>query len=286
MGNEMRHVIALEDRSAKLSQKGKPDFYPIAASVVFLILTAVLLVAVRYGVQNGDETFLLTETHRLMFGDRWLINIWSITQFFSVFLYIPVRLYLWLSGGTAGLLLFMRYAYVIIKLLFYIFLVVVLRRFRFWGLLFAVIFTTFHPIGFLTLSYYSVSVLGAATIGILFFVKRRLTAFDCIVAGVIAACSVIAEPPLTLLYLFYSFLVLIRRGREKRQKPFCDAHKDVHAKVCPTRFYVAHVGKGNIQFLSKFGLTQSSLFSCVPDSNADPFQITVHHGSSLHYFYY
>lgn len=180
----------------------------LTAGLTFFALAALLLISVRYGVQNGDETNYLAGANHFLLGDRMLVDFWSLLQLFDLFLCLPLKLCLSVLGGTEGVVLAMRYVYVGIKLIFFCFIYLSLRQYRYWAILCAVIFTAFHPMGFFTLTYYTIAPCAALLIGTILFIKQRHTAFDFVFCGLVFACCVLAEPFTALVYLGYTLLVL------------------------------------------------------------------------------
>lgn len=51
-----------------------------------------------------DETFYATIPYRLINGDCLVQHEWHLTQFSSLFLYIPVRFWLLIKGSTDGII--------------------------------------------------------------------------------------------------------------------------------------------------------------------------------------
>ena len=206
--------------AARAPEKRGPDlFWPVSAAV-FCALAVILAVSVRCGIQNGDETFYLSETHHLLQGDRLVTDIWSITQFSALFQYLPMRLLTWIAGGTEGIVLSMRCVYAALKMGLFAAVVVGLRRYRWWALLAGVIVAAFHPLGFLTVSYYAVAVSAALAAGLLLFVGRPPRTPRCVAAGFLFACCVLAEPLTALVYFAYSLLVLTAFLRKKKGRGF------------------------------------------------------------------
>lgn len=211
---------------------GRARYLPdLAALLVFFALGALLAVSVRYGVQNGDETNYIAGANHFLLGDRMLVDFWSLLQLFDLFLCIPLKLCLSVLGGTEGVVLAMRYVYVGIKLIFFCFIYLSLRKYRYWAILCAVIFTAFHPMGFFTLTYYTIAPCAALLIGMILFLKPRRTAFDCVFCGVVFACCVLAEPFTALVYFGYTLLVLAAFLRGKKGKPFPDPEKVLRPRV-------------------------------------------------------
>ena len=144
-----------------------------------------------------------------MLNELPLVKNWSILQLHSFPEYLPFRLVYAIDGGTEGIVLGNRYAYVAVKMLFFAVICFIFRNYRYWAILCAIIFTVFHPIGFQFLIYYNVSILCAFAAGLLLFFFRKATAVTLIVAGAAFACCVLSEPPAIMLYLLFSLFVPI-----------------------------------------------------------------------------
>ena len=200
-----------------LKNRTLPDLFIPAVGIVFLLLALLLCSSVRYGVQNGDEVFAVSEAHRLLLGERWVIDIWSITQFFAVFNYLPLRVFTAATGGYTGVVLFLRYMNVAIEMIFFLYLVFALRKYRWWGLLAAIIFTAYQPIGYFPMSYYTVCITAAAVVGNFFFISPRLSSAAAFFSGFLIACCVIAEPLTAMLYFGYTVAVIIYEIRRKKK---------------------------------------------------------------------
>lgn len=202
-------------KSARLTdQPGQKRIYalwPYAAVLVFVGLAVVMLISAQYGFQNDDETTSLAGAHRLIFGEFPLYKNWSVLQFHSFVEYLPFRLVCAINGGTEGVFLGLRYTYVAVKLLLFVAVCVMLRSYRYWAILCAVIFTVFHPIGFQSFTYYNTSILCAFAVGLLLFSTEKTNVVSLIAAGVVFACCVLSEPPTILIYIIYSFSVLFFR---------------------------------------------------------------------------
>ncbi len=188
------------------------------ALLVYLLLTA------RLGVGIADEAFYYSVPQRLLNGDRLFIEEWHLTQLSSLFSVLPYWLFTLCTGGTEGVILFMRVFFVISDILFYAYLYFKLREFGFWGFISAFLFCAVLPEGNYAISYFTVSSMAIMAACILLFVDKNRKPYKSIAAGVLFAFGVVAEPLLFLLYIAYSaavFRYLISNGRGKSpQFPF------------------------------------------------------------------
>ena len=221
----MNRPKRLAPRSAPGTDKTHRELSQYVAVIVFIGLGALLFASMRYGIQNDDETDCIAGAHRIMFGELPLLENWTIIQLHAFLQYLPTRTLYALLGGTEGIVLAFRYLYAAIKLLFFAAICTVFRRYRYWAILAAVVFTAFHPIGFVTLSYYNVSIMCAFALGLILFIKKKHSAADLLLAGVLLAFCVLAEPLEILLYLVFTLCVpAFYFIRKKRKTVFSGWH--------------------------------------------------------------
>lgn len=209
------------DRNKRLNSmisaiNDKKLLYPLAA-VCFTALTVYLFILVTRGFGFNDEAFYLTFPHRMLKGDRLIIEEWHISQFSSPFLYLPVKIYYSLFG-TEGILLFARRLFICCQVATSVFLFIRLREYGFTALIASLTFC--HFIFIPALSYYTESLIFCAILCSLLFLGKPLRPAGYIIAGVVAACAVLSEPILAVAYFIYAAVVVIRAFIAKyRKKP-------------------------------------------------------------------
>ena len=78
-----------------------------------LLLGGILFHIISIFVPNAyaDETFYALVPLRLVNGDSLIQHEWHLTQFSSLFTYLPVYLWMKITGSTSGIILFLRYVY-------------------------------------------------------------------------------------------------------------------------------------------------------------------------------
>lgn len=83
--------------------------------VVAMLAGVLLHLSCIFGAEHfADESFYPTVPLRLMNGDSLVSDEWQLTQFLSLFLYIPVRIYMAIKGSTEGIIVFLRFFYLVI----------------------------------------------------------------------------------------------------------------------------------------------------------------------------
>ncbi len=122
--------------------------------VLFVFTAVFFFVSVRYGIQSADESFYFTIPYRMMHGDRLIVNEWQLSQLSALFQYLPMCVYVRLTGGVAGLILYFRQLYVAVALILFAYIYYSLREYGVWAVGAAAVFTGYHEFGYTTLNYY------------------------------------------------------------------------------------------------------------------------------------
>ena len=192
-------------------------------------LFALFFYRVRFGVGLLDETLYASIACRFADGARPLIDEWHITQLSDIFLVPPVLIFQKLTGGTDGVLLFLRQFFVIMNTFMFFVLYGRLRRYGVWGLLATAAFGVYVPHAMFTLNYYSMTIHTLMLVMILLFINGRnqqeqsISIKALLFAGVILSAAVVIQPILAFLYLFYTVAVFAGVLRKKR-KPDAEPH--------------------------------------------------------------
>ncbi len=189
----------------------------IMAAVCFIALAILYCYYVRIGFPISDESYYFTMPHRVILGEKLFSDEWHIIQMTSFILYLPLKVFYSVVGSMDGVVLYFRYLYVVIKMIFFIYIYVSLRRYGVFSLIASLAFTLYNCMRFVTLSYYNMAPMALVLVGILLFVKREPRVIDIIFAGFVFACCVICEPETAIIYFLYSIAVLIT-GIVKRNK--------------------------------------------------------------------
>jgi len=118
---------------------------------------------------NPDETFYFSVPLRLINGDSLIQDEWHLTQFASLFQYIPVFLWLKIKGSTEGIIVFLRVLYLIIHTVAAFSIYKFFQKYGFASVCAVAVFYTQVPYAILTISYTSVYALGLLFLSMLLF---------------------------------------------------------------------------------------------------------------------
>lgn len=163
------------------------------------------------GVGVPDESYYYTVAHRVLLGQHMIADEWHLSQFMQLFNILPVFLYTKLAGGTAGLILFMRYLFIAVNGVYYAFVYAKLRRFKGWGLAAALLFCGVIRQTLFALNYFTISLMATLAVWLILADDRKPHGVPTLLlAGLIMACGILSEPFLIFLFALWFVLTLIR----------------------------------------------------------------------------
>ena len=208
--------------------------YMIATAACFCMLAGFLVYNAFYlDSALGDELFYLTIPQRLLKGDRLLIDETEVSQLSSVFLLLPYWLFTRVSGGNAGVVLFMRLLFGAVDLTFFILCIFRLKEKRLAGLIAATIFCADQFLGMQCLNYYSMACHALLLSAMILFDGNRRPGSPLLpFSGFLFACAVLNQPSLILVFFIFSAAVTIRAvSSRRRKKTFRDFDFFLNAKT-------------------------------------------------------
>ena len=184
--------------------------------LIFISLFVFLLWRCKYGLGNSDEAFYLTVPYRFLQGDRMLIHEWHLSQFASFTMVPVVWLYLLIVGTTEGIILSFRYIYTVIWCAGSLFLFLRARKLSKYGAMCAsLVMMCYAPFGIMALSYNTLGLLYLINAILFLLCAQRYRILQFILSGFFFAGAVLCCPYLALVYLFYTFLIIASKVRNK-----------------------------------------------------------------------
>lgn len=170
-----------------------------------------------------DEWYYCTLPQRLFLGQKMIRDDWTLSQFVFLLNAIPCRLFTAVTGNTDGLILFMRFRFLLLNSLFYVFVYTRLRRFRFRGVAAAAVFCAIIPQTITALYYFTASTMCVMAVLLLLCADEKEKKPPLLVlTGVILAIGVMSEPFLLFAFGFWFVLIVIKAFRTHRNAPFLD----------------------------------------------------------------
>ncbi len=191
--------------------------YDVLAAVLGAGLVALFVCTASRGVGVPDEGYYYTVAHRLSMGERMIADEWNLAQLVHLFNLLPNLLYMKLTGGTDGIVLFMRHFFIAVNTVFYAFVYWKLRRFKGWGVAAAFLFCAVIRQTLFALCYFTIAPMAALTVWLILSDDRkphRVTTL--LAAGVVMACGILAEPFLIGIFFLWFLLALVRQTCRKQ----------------------------------------------------------------------
>ncbi|MBQ6019540.1 MAG: hypothetical protein IJL26_05090 [Clostridia bacterium] len=200
-------------------ERRRHDRVSLLTAVFFVLLAAMLLLRAFLSETAGDEAFYCSIPQRLSMGDRLIVDEWHPTQLGSVFLLAPYLLFVRLTGGTEGIVLYMRFLFILADLAVFAFLA---RRAKtVFDALASFCFCCVPCLQIEALSYYNLFAYFTLFLGVLLFLRENRSRGAMLAAGVLTGCAVLCFPSFAVPFLVFSAVFLCRtliaRGRPLRR---------------------------------------------------------------------
>ena len=158
-----------------------------------------------------DEPFYLTIPYRLWQGDALFKSEWHMSQLSSFLIYPLFSLYMRIWGSTEGIILAFRYIFTFIWGVATIIIFLRLSRISFRAACFSSLtFFLYTRAGIMALSYNTLGVMNLTLSLVISATSERYNKADALISGMLFASSVLCCPYLAVLYIFNTFLSLIR----------------------------------------------------------------------------
>lgn len=201
--------------------------------ICFLFSAVFLLWRAKYGYIFNDEPFILTLGHRFLKGDKLFVHEWNMAQLISLFNMPIIFLYTKIAGTTVGLILFVRYVYVIWHMFVSGLLYIRVRRYGISAVLMVLYYLFFTPLDNMSITY-NVMALSCMALFAVSFLRKRSMPLD-ILSGIALACAVLAQPYAVFVYFIYAAAVLVVNVTSLKHRPFAEvAIFEVRRFLCVT----------------------------------------------------
>ncbi|MBQ6021244.1 MAG: hypothetical protein IJL26_13815 [Clostridia bacterium] len=191
-----------------------------AALAVFFVLAGFMLFFSRRQWLSLDEASYFVMPQRFLMGDRFFVDDWTFAQLTAIFHLVPYGVFRAVTGGSDGVVYFMKLLAIAVNLILYWYCYAKLRKKSPLAGIAAAFFLCADPnLGYWTLSYYAMTT-HALTIlaATLFLAEGELPPYRLLFAGVLLSCAVVMVPTLAALYLLFCVLAAAFELRKKKKK--------------------------------------------------------------------
>lgn len=176
-----------------------------------MLLVLIMHLSCIFGAEHfADESFYPTVPLRLINGDSLISDEWHLTQFSSLFLFIPVKIWLTVTGSTEGIILFLRFFYLIIHTIAATGIYAFFRKYKLWAIAAAVIFYSQVPLRFMNANYHSLLALFLLIFTlclISIYKSEKLPLY--IFAGCCYGCCCVCNPFECILFAVYIIICVV-----------------------------------------------------------------------------
>lgn len=161
-----------------------------------------------------DEGFYATIPYRLANGDSLVQHEWHLSQFSSLFSYLPVHLWLAVKGSSEGIIVFLRCVYFIIHTAVTVVIYKFFRKYGSWAIAAAMIFFTQVSYRVLSISYHSMFVIFSLLfILCLYSLYQKNAKHLYVIAGFCFGCCCVCNPVYCQAYFLYLAVCALRKRR-------------------------------------------------------------------------
>lgn len=185
-----------------IKKLNRTDFLFMITLVAGLLLH--LLFTLVPHILSADEAFYVSIPFRLINGDSLIQSEWHLSQFSSIFSYLPVFMRMMFKGATDGIILFIRYVYLAIHTGIAVVVYRFFRKYEKWAIVAAAMFYMQVPYKIYGISYNSM-----LAMFLLLFTLCLLSVYEkqslkvYVLAGIFYGACCICNPFLCLLFPVY-----------------------------------------------------------------------------------
>lgn len=188
------------------------DYLFISSLVVGALLLSIFLFLYPY---VDDEAFYATIPYRIINGDSLIQHEWHLSQFSSIFTYLPVRIWVVLKGSTEGMIFFLRCVYALIHTTVTVIIYRFFRDYGKWAITAAMLFFTLTTYRIIAISYNSMFVIFTLLLSLcLILIYKNSSIRLYVLAGVCFGCCCICNPLFSVAFALYLITCALWLKRE------------------------------------------------------------------------
>ncbi len=191
--------------------KKTDSLFVVALLSIFLIHIAYLFLIPI----TADETYYLITPFRLLNGDSLVQHDWHLTQFASLFNYLPAYLWMLIKGSTEQIYLFLRCVYLAIHTAIAVVIYRFFRKYGTWALLAFIIYFIQVPYNIMAISYQSVFVDCLLLLAIcLLSIYEKKSVASYVFAGIFFGCCCVCNPFFCVVFVLYLLACVLWTKRQ------------------------------------------------------------------------
>ena len=190
----------------------KTDILFIIALLSGLLIHIFFLFSVPF---SDDESFYALVPFRLISGESLIRNEWHLTQFSSLFAFLPVYIWTTIKGSADGIIIFLRCVYLLIHTSTAVVIYRFLRKHKSWAIISSMMFYVQIAYNIQAISYQSVLAISLLLMSLsLLSIYEKPSVKTYILAGICFGCCCICNPFLCTLFALYLFVCILWAKRD------------------------------------------------------------------------
>ena len=172
-----------------------------------IMMSAVLLLHIYFLFCvpfSDDETHYATVPFRLINGDSLVQHEWHLTQFASLFSYLPVRIWMAIKGSADGIFVFLRCVYLTIHTSVAVLIYRFFKQYGKWAILASMMFYVQITYRIQAISYQSMFAIFLLLLTLcLLSIYQNSSTRSYVFAGVCFGCCCVCNPLFCLVFVLY-----------------------------------------------------------------------------------
>ncbi|MBQ7066719.1 MAG: glycosyltransferase family 39 protein [Lachnospiraceae bacterium] len=191
-----------------MQSEQKQKHYTKAIIILLVILSAFAAITKIFIGVDVDEGYAVSMPYRLMQGDKLFLDMWEIHQTSSILPYLFIWVFVKITGGNTGIVLYLRIVSTVIHLAFSIWVYKELssKISREWSALGAVLYFNFLPKWLMNLDF-SMQLIWGMTAMLFLLNKKKMESQALFLAGISLAMTVLGYPSMAVLYPFALWII-------------------------------------------------------------------------------
>ncbi len=179
----------------------KTDFLFVIALSSVLLLHIIFVFVIPF---LDDESFYVSIPYRIVNGDSLIQHEWHLSQFSSLFSFLPVYIWTAIKGSTEGIFIFLRCTYLLIHTVIAVIIYTFFRKYGKWAILASMMFYMQVSYRTLAISYQSMFVAFLLLLSLcIVSIYQKESVRIYILAGVCFGCCCVCNPIFCLTFALY-----------------------------------------------------------------------------------
>ena len=190
----------------------KTDLFFVLALLLGLLVHSYFISIIPF---SQDESFYLTIPFRILNGDSLVQHEWHLTQFSSLFSYLPVYIWTSITGSTDSIFLFSRCTYLVIHTAIAVVIYIFFRKYGNWAIMASMIFYIQIAYRIQAISYQSVLVISLLILSLcLISIFQKSSVKSYVFAGICFGCCCVCNPFFCIEFAVYLFICALWTKRQ------------------------------------------------------------------------